>query len=111
MDGIPRNAAQTELVKNHLDIRMIVNMKGNDEEEMIHRMRRRAIRENRPDDANEEVVRHRFKVYREVSAQVLDCYPDDKIAEVNAIGSPAEVLQEILKCLIPAQNELFQSSD
>lgn len=111
LDGIPRNVAQTELVKDHLDICKIINLKGNDEEEMIHRMRRRAIRENRPDDANEEVVRHRFKVYREVSAKVLDCYPADKIAEVNAIGSPAEVLQQILDCLIPTQNELFHTAD
>ena len=111
LDGIPRNVAQTELVKDHLDIRKIINLKGNDEEEMVHRMRRRAIRENRPDDANEEVVRHRFKVYREVSAKVLDCYPPDKIAEVNAIGSPAEVLQQILNCLIPTQNELFHTND
>jgi len=29
------------------------------------------------------------------------------IAEVDANGSPAEVLQAILKCLIPTQNEHF----
>jgi adenylate kinase len=111
LDGIPRNVVQTKLVEDHLDIRKIIHLKGNDEEEMVHRMRRRAIRENRPDDANEEVVRHRFKVYREVSAPVLDQYPTEKIAEVSAIGSPAEVLQKILSCLIPTQNELFHTSD
>lgn len=111
LDGIPRNVAQTELVKDHLDIRQIVHLKGNDEEEMIHRMRRRAIRENRPDDANEEVVRHRFQVYRDISAPVLDCYPKNKISEVSAIGSPAEVLQQILNCMIPTQNELFHTAD
>lgn len=111
LDGIPRNVAQTELVKDHLDIRQIIHLKGSDEEEMIHRMRRRAIRENRPDDANEEVVRHRFGVYREISAPVLKRYPDDKIAEVCPIGSPAEVLQQILNCLIPTQNELFHTPD
>lgn len=110
LDGIPRNVAQTELVTDHLDIRKIIHLKGSDEEEMIHRMRRRAIRENRPDDANEDVVRHRFQVYREVSAPVLQQYPAEKIAEVNAIGSPAEVLKQILNCLIPTQNELFHTA-
>lgn len=111
LDGIPRNVAQTELVKDHLDIRKIIHLQGNSEEEMIHRMRRRAIRENRPDDANEEVVRHRFQVYRDVSAPVLEQYPAEKIAAVNAIGSPAEVLKQILNCLIPTQNELFHTAN
>ena len=110
LDGIPRNVAQTELVKDHLSIRKIISLSGNDEEEMVHRMRRRAIRENRPDDANEEVVRHRFQVYRETSAPVLEQYPSEMIADVNAIGSPAEVLQQILSALIPTQNELFHET-
>ena len=45
LDGIPRNVEQTELVKDHLDILKVVHMKCSDEEDMIHRMRRRAIRE------------------------------------------------------------------
>jgi len=108
LDGIPRNVEQTELVKDHLDILKVVHMKCSDEEDMIHRMRRRAIRENRADDGNEDVVRRRFEVYRERSAPLLACFPSEMIAEVDANGSPAEVLQAILKCLIPTQNEHFQ---
>ena len=37
LDGIPRNVVQTELVKDHLDIRKVVNLQCSDEEDMIHR--------------------------------------------------------------------------
>ena len=107
LDGIPRNTSQTELVKDHLDIRKVIHLKCSDEEEMIHRMRRRAIRENRADDANEDVIRQRFEVFREKSAAVLECYPAKIISTVNANGSPAEVLSRILEATIPVQNEHF----
>ncbi len=108
LDGIPRNAAQTELVKDHLDIRQVIHLKSKTEEEMIHRLKRRAIRENRADDANEDVIRNRFEVYRKQSASVLGCYPKEIIATVQANGSPAEVLAKILERVIPIQNRLFE---
>ena len=101
LDGIPRNVAQTELVKDSIDIRHVINLTCADEEDMVHRLRRRAIRENRADDANEEVIRHRFKVYRSQSQPVLDCYPSDMTSEIEADGSPAEVLRSVLEaCLL-----------
>ena len=77
---------------------------------MIHRIRRRAIRENRTDDANEAIIRRRFDIYRKVTAPVLQQYPPSIIHEVDANGSPSEVVLEILKCLIPVQNELFEAN-
>ena len=108
LDGIPRNVEQTEMVKDHLEILQVVHLKCSDEEDMIHRMRRRAIRENRSDDANEDVIRQRFEVYREKSAPVLASFRDEMITEVDANGSPAEVLQGILACLVPIQNQHFR---
>ncbi len=110
LDGIPRNVAQTELVKDHLEILQVINLQCSDEEEMIHRMRRRAIRENRADDANEDVIRNRFKVFREKSSAVLECYPSEIISTVNANGSPAEVLKRILDAVVPVQNKHFREN-
>ena len=107
LDGIPRNVPQTELVKDHLEILQVIHLQCSDEEEMIHRMRRRAIRENRADDANEDVIRNRFKVFREKSAAVLNCYPAEIISTINANGSPAEVLSRILEAVVPVQNKHF----
>lgn len=107
LDGIPRNVAQTDLVRDHLDIRKVIHLKCSDTERMVDRIKRRAIRENRADDAQEAVIRNRFKVYEEVSAPVLECYPRENVADVEAIGSPAEVLSKILSELVPIQNQLF----
>ncbi len=107
LDGIPRNPDQAELVKDHLEIQRVVHLRCSDEEEMIHRIRRRAIRENRADDANEDVIRKRFEVYRQRSQPLLDYFSDDIIATVDANGSPAEVLQQVLNQLIPIQNAHF----
>lgn len=109
LDGIPRNVVQTDLVKDHIEILQVVNLACDNEEDMILRMRRRAIRENRADDANEDVIRNRFEVFRNVSKPVLDCYPEEIISTVEAKGSPAEVLRKILTAVIPIQNKHFQS--
>ena len=107
LDGMPRNPDQAELVEDHLEIRLVINLHCSDEEDMIHRIRRRAIRENRQDDANEDVIRKRFEVYHERSAPLLEYFEADMIRTVDANGSPAEVLQAILKSVIPIQNEHF----
>ena len=107
LDGIPRNVEQTKLVRDHLEILQVIHLQCSDEEEMIHRMRRRAIRENRADDANEDVIRNRFNVFREKSAAVLNCYPAEIISTINANGSPAEVLSRILDAVVPVQNKHF----
>lgn len=109
LDGLPRNRQQAELIEDHIDVKRIIHLTCKDEEAMIHRMRRRAIRENRADDADEKVVRHRFQVYNNESAAVLEYYPSSIISQIDAIGSPAEVLMEVLECLIPVQNEHFRN--
>jgi adenylate kinase len=110
LDGMPRNVQQVQMVREHLQIQRVIYLKCSDEEDMIHRIRRRAIRENRTDDANEAIIRRRFDVYREVTAPVLEQYSPEEIHEVDANGSPAEVLKAILECLIPVQNELFAAN-
>ena len=108
LDGMPRNPRQASLVEDHLDIQQVIHLQCSDEEDMIHRIRRRAIRENRADDANEDVIRKRFKVYHEQSAPLLASFSESRIATVDANGSPAEVLQQVLTKVIPIQNAHFE---
>ena len=109
LDGIPRSVRQAELLEGHVQVFGVLHLVCADEEAMIHRIRRRAIRENRVDDANEAVIRHRFEVYRRESEPVLAHYPKEIMSRIDAIGSPAEVLRRILDCVIPVQNEHFHS--
>src|SRR5262249_32763797 len=60
LDGIPRNRRQAELIEEHIEVLKIVHLRCSDVEAMMHRIRRRAIRENRVDDAQEEIIRKRF---------------------------------------------------
>ncbi|MCL4110286.1 UNVERIFIED_CONTAM: hypothetical protein GTU68_038642 [Idotea baltica] len=110
LDGMPRNIEQVELVKEYLEIYRIIFLEASDQEEMVHRIRRRAIRENRADDANEDVIRHRFELYKAVTAPVLEQYDPAIINRIDCNGSPAEVLREILKVTIPVQNEHFHEN-
>ncbi|RMG33316.1 MAG: nucleoside monophosphate kinase [Planctomycetota bacterium] len=109
LDGIPRNPNQAELLDSYVDVQLIIHLRCTDEEQMIHRIKRRAIRENRYDDANEDVIRRRFQVYHQETRKVLDYYDPQIIAAVDSLGSPAEVLRSILDYLIPVQNRHFQT--
>lgn len=108
LDGLPRNRRQAELVDEHLDVLSLVHLVCPDMEAMVHRIRRRAIRDNRVDDASEEVIRRRFTVYEDETRPVLEFYPRKIVHEVDAIGSPAEVLLKVLSYLVPAQNAHFR---
>lgn len=110
LDGMPRNTDQVEIVKDYLEIYRIIYLECSDKEDMIHRIRRRAIRENRTDDANEEIIRHRFTLYEEVTAPVLEKYDESIIHRIDCNGSPAEVLGSILDVTIPVQNEHFRAN-
>ena len=110
LDGMPRNVAQVDIVEQYLEIYRIIYLECSDEEDMIHRIRRRAIRENRTDDANEDVIRHRFSLYNQVTRPVIDKYDPSMIERVDCNGSPAEVLRSILNVAIPVQNEHFRAN-
>lgn len=108
LDGIPRNPNQAVMMKKHIKVLKVVHLVCKDKEKMIERLQRRALKENRADDAKIEVIRRRWEVYERETYPVLECYPASVIAEVDAIGSPARVLQKILEQVVPAQEEHFK---
>lgn len=73
---------------------------------MVERLRRRALQENRADDARDEVIRRRWEVYREETEPVLREYDPSLVREVDAIGSPAAVLQRVLEVVVPIIDEI-----
>jgi adenylate kinase len=105
LDGIPRNPNQVEMLKSTINVLAIIHLICLDEARMIDRIKRRAIRENRADDANEDIIRTRFNVYRQESEPVINCYPKEIIKCIDAMQSPPEVLVEVLQHLIPIRNK------
>ena len=107
LDGIPRNVEQCRLLEPFIDVKAIVHLECSDEEAMHERIRRRAMRENRPDDLNADVTKRRFEVYREMTAPVLDYYPAEMVKEVESTGIVSEVLHASLEHLVPVLKANF----
>jgi adenylate kinase len=99
LDGIPRNAVQAELLQEALDVRAVFHLTCADDRQLIARMQRRALKDNRLDDANIEVIRKRFAVYSNETSQVLRAYPSHLIHAIDATQPPLRVLRDILEVL------------
>ena len=108
LDGIPRNPAQAVLMKKHIKVLQVIHLVCPDKDRMIERLQRRALKENRADDAKVEVIRRRWEVYERETFPVLECYDKKIIADVDAMGSPAGVLQQILTQVVPVQERHFR---
>ncbi|MBY0312064.1 MAG: nucleoside monophosphate kinase [Phycisphaerales bacterium] len=109
LDGIPRNPAQAVMMKKYIKVLKIIHLVCRDKDKMIERLQRRALKENRADDAQVEVIRRRWEVYERETFPVLECYPRELIAEVEAMGSPGAVLQQILAHVVPVQETHFNN--
>ncbi len=97
LDGIPRNVAQAKILKNTLNVTAVFYMRSSDEERLVARIQRRAIKENRLDDANLKVIRDRLHVYENETKPVLKFYGRDLVHRINADQAPAKVLADILR--------------
>ena len=106
LDGIPRNVKQAKLLDDSIEVVKIVYLVCADLGKMVERLRRRALKENRIDDANDKVIQHRLEVYEQDTRPVLDCYPADKIIRVDATMSMLKVLNSIIDVLLPIKDQI-----
>lgn len=109
LDGIPRTVHQAALMDQYIDVLRVIHLICADEEAMFERLRRRALKENRHDDADEKVIRKRWKVYEAETLPVLAYYPADKVVTVDSINSPGQVLHDILDSVVPIQDAHFST--
>ena len=110
LDGIPRSANQAKLLKGTIEVKRIIHLVA-DEEKLVERLKRRALKENRIDDASDDVIRHRLQVYERDTKPLLDFYPEDKLFKVDAMMSQVRVLREILKIISPIKDELDAAAE
>jgi adenylate kinase len=97
LDGIPRNPRQAEILKESLAVLAIFYLRSTDVDNLVKRMQRRAITENRPDDVSLDVIRERLKNYERETKPVLSYYGKDVVHRINADQTPEKVLFDILR--------------
>ena len=107
LDGIPRNVAQSKALDSLIEVLRVVHLRPPDIELMVQRLKGRALKENRQDDADERVIRRRFEIYDAETAPVLDYYDPKLMSDVNAAGTPVEVLLHVLEEIVPVYRERF----
>jgi adenylate kinase len=97
LDGIPRNRHQAEMLSDTLEVAAIFYLRSTHVESLVQRMQRRALKENRLDDASLEVIRERLRRYETETSPVLSYYGRKLVHRINADQPPARVLFDILR--------------
>lgn len=104
LDGLPRNVHQAEMLEDTLDVRAIFYLHCANPKAMVERLQSRALKENRLDDANLQVIRDRLKVYDRETKPVLNYYGKKLVHRVDSTQTPVEVLRDVLTKLGKAAN-------
>lgn len=100
LDGIPRSPSQAEMLKDTLDVVAIFYLRCTNMDNLVQRMQRRALKENRLDDASLEVIRSRLKTYEKETKPVVNYYGKHLVHRIDADQSPAKVLYDILRHIV-----------
>lgn len=99
LDGIPRNVHQARLMEEFIDVKRVFHLSCPDRAKLAERLRKRAIKDNRLDDASEAVIQHRIETYEAESKPLLEFYPKELICQIDATQPPVIVLSKIIETL------------
>lgn len=103
-DGFPRTTAQAEafdelLKAEGLSVSVMIYMDV-PEQELVNRILLRGKDSGRADDASEDVIRNRIKIYREQTAVVADYYSKQgKYVAIDGVGTLDEVFTRICEAI------------
>jgi len=100
LDGIPRNVHQAEMLRDYVEVVQVFHLSCPNREELVRRMQKRALKDNRLDDAKEEVIRQRFVTYEAETKPILEFYSDRLVCEIDAAQAPAKVLNDIISQIL-----------
>ena len=97
LDGIPRNEHQAEMLADTLDVKAVFYLHCTNVEALVQRLQKRALKENRLDDANLEVIRDRLKTYEQETKPVLNFYGKTVTHRIDSTQTPVKVLRDLLR--------------
>lgn len=102
LDGIPRNVEQAKFMEQDIEVLQVFHLSCPDRAELARRLRKRALKDNRFDDASDEVIQKRIRTYEEESKPILEYYSSGKyegrniVTDIDAGQPPAKVVHHIL---------------
>lgn len=96
LDGIPRNVRQAEILEKYLNVLQVFHLSCPNRNELARRMRKRALKDNRIDDASDKVIDQRIATYEAETKPILAFYPEDRVTNIDATQPPVKVLSEII---------------
>lgn len=103
-DGFPRTKAQAQsldqlMIEKSTQIDAMIALEV-DDEVLVDRLLERGKTSGRPDDANEDVIRNRIKVYYDETAILKSYYQQkNKYFGVDGVGSIEEITARISKII------------
>ncbi len=95
LDGFPRTQQQAETLPAVARIKAILLLHCVDPEILVARLHRRAVLENRKDDASEPIIRRRLVVFEREMNRTLAVFSKDLIDRVEVSQPPVRILAEI----------------
>jgi adenylate kinase len=99
LDGIPRNLRQARMLGDLVNVRYVFYLRCGEMKKLVARLQRRALRENRLDDANIKVIRERLETYERETRPVLEFFGPNLVKTIDSTQTPVNVLLEILGVL------------
>lgn len=100
LDGLPRTSEQVGMVKDDLDVQVIIALDCPNRDVLVQRLYRRALMQRRADDAKEETILKRFKIYDELTEGVLQHYSNDLIHVIDVSQPTPRILSDISQALV-----------
>ena len=103
-DGFPRTTSQATALDAFLNaknapIKAMIALEV-PQEILVERLVNRGLTSDRPDDQNEEKIRHRFNEYKTKTAVLIDYYTkQNKFHSVNGVDSLEEITKRLQKVL------------
>jgi adenylate kinase len=107
LDGIPRTPNQAALMKDIIDVKRVLHLSCPSRAELVRRLRKRALKDNRLDDASESVIQDRLHAYDEETKPVL-AYFEGIVTTIDATQPPVKVLSDMLAAIWETRNDSLQ---
>jgi adenylate kinase len=87
------------MLSEALDVVAAFNFVCTDVGKLVERLQRRALRDNRLDDANLDVIKRRLAIYEKETKPVLDYYGPRLVHDIDSTQTPINVLRDILRVI------------